>query len=75
MMKNIFKTLGLKGIIAFITIFVILIFCIQNIETTSVDFLFWNIVELPKLNLILFSVFMGSILGFMLGWKFAKPKK
>jgi len=72
MTKKIASFLGFKGIvIAFVLLFVG-IFCLQNIESTSVQFLFWKLIEVPKLYLVLISLFLGAALGFLIGWHFFK---
>ena len=37
------------------------IIVLQNLETTSIDVLFWSIAALPKLVLIFFAMIVGAI--------------
>lgn len=72
--KRIVTFLGFKGIFSLFFILLVTIFSLQNIESTSVQFLFWKILEVSKLYLILISIFMGTLLGFILGFRFKQEK-
>jgi len=65
--KRIVIMLGFQGFLGSIIVTAIVVSCLQNVESTSVQFLFWNIVEVPKLYLIAISTSLGVILGFILG--------
>jgi uncharacterized integral membrane protein len=54
--------------VAFFTLVAIII--LQNLETTSIDVLFWSIAALPKLVLIFFSMIVGA-----LAWELARRLK
>ena len=41
--------------------FLIAIVIVQNLETTSIDVLFWSITSLPKLVLIFLSMVVGAL--------------
>ena len=45
--------------IVFFTLVAIIV--LQNLETTSIDVLFWTIAALPKLVLIFFAMIVGAI--------------
>lgn len=70
--KRVTIFLGFKGIVTIIILIVVAIFCLQNIESTSVQFLFWKILEVPKLYLVVTSIIIGFIIGFILGCNFKK---
>jgi uncharacterized integral membrane protein len=54
--------------VAFFTLVAIII--LQNLETTSIDVLFWSIAALPKLVLIFLSMIVGA-----LAWELARRLK
>ncbi len=64
--------LGLKGFSGIILATIFIIFCFQNIESTSVHFLFWEILEVSKLNLIAISTFSGVIIGILVGYHYIR---
>jgi len=68
-MKKILYFLGAKGLISIFIIFLVSFFCIQNSEPISVKFFFWELLQIPKLYLVLVSIFLGIILGAILSWK------
>jgi uncharacterized integral membrane protein len=70
--KRVTIFLGFKGIVTIIIVIVVAIFCLQNIESTSVQFLFWKILEVPKLYLVVTSIIIGLIIGFILGCNYKK---
>jgi len=75
-MRNVFaklwRTLGLKGSLIALAVLLVLIVGLQNIEPASIDVLFWELVQVPKLYLI-FGVFgFGGVVGFGLGWLTAR---
>jgi len=45
--------------VVFFTLVAIIV--LQNLETTSIDVLFWSIAALPKLVLIFFAMIVGAI--------------
>ena len=45
--------------VVFFTLVAIIV--LQNLETTSIDVLFWSIAALPKLVLIFFAMIIGAI--------------
>ena len=48
----------------------IAIIVLQNLETTSIDVLFWSIAALPKLVLIFLSMIVGAV-----AWELARRLK
>jgi len=66
MIKKFSTVLGYKGIMIIVVLIIVVIFCLQNIESTSVQFLFWKIFEISKLYLIAISIFLGFVLGLIL---------
>ena len=48
------------GIIQFAFFSLIAIIILQNLESTSIDVLFWSVSTLPKLVLICFSMLIGA---------------
>lgn len=54
--------------IIFFTLIAIIV--LQNLETTSIDVLFWSFAALPKLVLIFLSMIVGA-----LAWELARPLK
>jgi uncharacterized integral membrane protein len=54
--------------VIFFTLIAIII--LQNLETTSIDVLFWSIAALPKLVLIFLSMIVGA-----LAWELARRLK
>lgn len=70
--SKIFHFLGFKGT-TFIILFILVgTFAFQNIESTSVQFLFWKILEVSKLYLILLSILLGAVFGIFLGLRLKK---
>jgi uncharacterized integral membrane protein len=70
--KGVVTFLGFKGIVSIIFLILVIIFSFQNIESTSIQFLFWKILEVSKLYLIVISILLGLIIGFALGFYFKK---
>ena len=48
------------GIVQFVFFSLVAIIILQNLESTSIDVLFWSVSTLPKLILILFSMLIGA---------------
>lgn len=71
-MKKIIAFLGPKGITSLLIIFVVSFFCIQNAEPISIKFFFWELLQIPKLYLVLVSIFLGIILGAIMTLKISK---
>ena len=67
LVRKLFHFLSYKGMISLLILMIILIFGLQNSESTSVQFLFWKVIEVSKLNLIFISVSLGVVLGVFLG--------
>jgi uncharacterized integral membrane protein len=63
MFKRIAIFLGFKGVVSLVILIIAIVFCFQNIESTSIQFLFWKILEISKLYLIIISMSLGYILG------------
>lgn len=68
MMKKIFRFLGFKGTVVLFIFLTISLFCLQNLDTISVRFLFWDLVSIPKLTLVATASLLGVIVGFIFGW-------
>ena len=62
--------LGFRGMLVAFVLLIAAIFCLQNIESTSVQFLGWKILEVPKLYLVAISMLLGAMIGVLLGWRF-----
>jgi uncharacterized integral membrane protein len=73
--KRVAVFLGVKGALIVSVMMIVTIFCLQNIESTSVQFLFWKILEVPKLYLVAISLFLGIGVGLLLGWCFNSATK
>lgn len=71
-MKKVITFMGAKGLISFFIIFIVFFFCIQNSEPISIRFFFWDLLQIPKLYLVLVSIFLGIILGAILTLKISK---
>jgi uncharacterized integral membrane protein len=50
------------GVVQGVVLALIVVVIFQNIEPTSVDFLFWSILSVPKIVLILISMLIGAAL-------------
>ena len=61
--------LGFKGIMSIAILIIVVIFSLQNIESTSIQLLFWKILEVPKLYLIAGSTLTGMVIGLILGFR------
>jgi len=72
--KKVLSFLGAKGLISFFILFFVFIFCIQNSEPISIRFFFWDLVQIPKLYLVLVSIFLGALLGGLMTWKILSHK-
>jgi uncharacterized integral membrane protein len=49
------------GIVRFVFFSLVAIIILQNLESTSIDVLFWSVSTLPKLVLICFSMLIGAV--------------
>jgi len=72
MIKKFLKFLGPKGIFLLAIFSLLFIFALQNSEPISVRFLFWEILELPKLYLALGAFFFGLVSGIVCSSYFSK---
>jgi hypothetical protein len=48
------------GVVQFVFFSLVAIIILQNLESTSIDVLFWSVSTLPKLVLICFSMLIGA---------------
>ncbi|EKF74981.1 hypothetical protein A11A3_05991 [Alcanivorax hongdengensis A-11-3] len=46
----------------------------QNLEPTSIDILFWTLVDIPKLFLLLISMVIGALIWEMLRRRFIRAR-
>lgn len=60
-----------KSVIAIIFVIIIIVFSIQNAETTNVDFLFWTL-TISKVMVIIGSFLVGILVGLLFSMR---PKK
>lgn len=67
--------LGFKGILTLVILFIVTVFCLQNIENTSIQFFFWKIVEVSKISLVLSSILLGIVLGLLFSFIFRREEK
>ena len=74
MLKKTASFLGIKGITVLSIFSVIVIFCLQNLETISVRFLFWELVSVPKLYLVGIATSLGVLMGVIIGWQLHRTK-
>jgi uncharacterized integral membrane protein len=49
------------GIVRFVFFSLVVIVILQNLESTSIDVLFWSVSTFPKLVLICFSMLIGAV--------------
>jgi hypothetical protein len=49
------------GVVQFALLLLVVIIILQNVESTSIDVLFWSVPALPKLVLIFISMLVGAI--------------
>ena len=54
------------GIVQFVFFSLVVIIILQNLESTSIDVLFWSVSTFPKLVLICFSMLIGAATGYLL---------
>lgn len=52
----------------------IAIVVLQNMEPTSLRFLFWSFLAVPKLVLILISMLVGAVAALLLQWSWGSDK-
>jgi uncharacterized integral membrane protein len=50
------------GVVQSLILALIIVVVLQNLEPTSLDFLFWSIPEVPKLAVLIFAMFVGGAL-------------
>ncbi len=74
-MKKVISFLGIKGLTSLFIIFIVFIFCIQNSEPILIRFFFWDLLEISKVYLVLFSIFLGMVLGGIFSWMISGDKK
>ena len=55
------------GALQLLVMFLLIIIVAQNLEPTSIDILFWTLVDVPKLLLLLISMVAGALV-----WELAK---
>ena len=67
-LKKAWAALGLRGTIAAILLLLLLIVGLQNMEPIDIDFLFWDLIEVPKLLFIVGLSVAGFTLGVVVGW-------
>ena len=63
------------GALQILLLILVLIVIAQNLETTSIDVLFWTLASLPKLVLILISMVVGALVWEGLRRKLLKPDR
>jgi len=63
------------GALQILLLILVLIVIAQNLETTSIDILFWTLASLPKLVLILISMVLGALVWEGLRRKVLKPDR
>jgi uncharacterized integral membrane protein len=59
-----------KFIVWALSLLLLSIVILQNVEPTQVDFLFWSLPAMPKLVLILVSMLAGAVLALVGSWEF-----
>jgi len=70
MMKKLTTLIGFKGIISVVFLLTFVVFCFQNVESTSIQFLAWKFLEVPKLYLISLLTALGFSLGVIFGVRY-----
>ncbi len=60
--------LGLRGSVVAMSLLLVLIVGLQNMEPVDIDFLFWDLVEVPKLYFIFIFVVFGFAIGYLTAW-------
>ncbi|HEX5678424.1 MAG TPA: hypothetical protein VFX91_10675 [Alcanivorax sp.] len=63
------------GALQILLLILVLIVIAQNLETTSIDVLFWTLASLPKLVLIVISMVIGGLVWEGLRRKLLKPDR
>ena len=64
-----------KFILWTLVVILVAIVILQNVEPTSIRFLFWSFLAVSKLTLILISMLVGGIFALLLQWEFRSRKK
>ncbi len=64
------KTIALLAVLA---LFVIVLF--QNSDATSIELLFWDLVNIPLFVLILSTIILGWVMGWLTHMAYQKGKK
>lgn len=67
--QRLWQRLGLKGAAAATALLLFLVILFQNLDTVTIDILFWDAVSLAKPLFMLLCVALGLGVGFWLGWR------
>ena len=63
-----------KLVLLMLLIILFTIFVVQNTEAVSLKVFFWHIAELPKIILLVVTLVIGIVLGFIISAMFNKKK-
>jgi len=63
------------GALQILAVIVVAIIVLQNLEPTSIDILFWTLVDIPKLLLLLASMLAGGLIWELLRRSLLRRRK
>lgn len=67
--RKLWNRLGAKGAAALAALLLLVVILFQNLDTVTIDVLFWDAVSLAKPVFILLCVALGLGAGLWLGWR------
>jgi len=67
--KKIWTRLGFVGTLMTLVVALIAVVGFQNMEPVDIDFLFWDLIEVPKLYFIAALTSIGFLLGLVVGYR------
>lgn len=68
MWQKIWAVLGPKGLALVGAMLLVMIVGFQNMEPADIDLLFWDLMEVPKLYMIVGFTVFGFVVGLLTGW-------
>lgn len=63
------------GVLQILAVIVVAIIVLQNLEPTSIDILFWTLLDIPKLLLLLASMLAGGLIWELLRRSLLRRRK
>ena len=67
-----FKKVKTAGIISLLSVF--MVFILQNTQVVDIKFLFWQM-SLSRVILLLGALFIGVLVGLIIGWEASQKRK